>query len=67
MEHNQPREWHKALFINAFEFITPEYPTYRDLLKSGIRSEVEAAGFAPIDTGITASGYFQMVLAEKPV
>jgi ubiquinone/menaquinone biosynthesis C-methylase UbiE len=65
-EHNEPGRWYKALFLNAFEYITPEYPTYRDLLESGLRNEVEAAGFTTLDTGITASGYFQMILAEKP-
>jgi len=66
VEHHEPREWYKALLINAFEYLTPEYPTYRDLLESGLKNEVETAGFATVDTGITASGYFQMILAEKP-
>jgi demethylmenaquinone methyltransferase/2-methoxy-6-polyprenyl-1,4-benzoquinol methylase len=66
VEHHEPVEWHKALLINAFEYLTPEYPTYRDLLKSGLQNEVETAGFSTIDTGITASGYFQMILAERP-
>ena len=66
VEHHEPHQWYKALFINAFEYLTPEYPTYRDLLESGLKNEVETAGFAIIDTAITASGYFQMILAEKP-
>jgi len=66
VEHHLPREWHKALFINAFEYLTPEYPTYRDLLESGLQSEVEAVGFSTLETRTTASEYFQMVLAEKP-
>jgi demethylmenaquinone methyltransferase/2-methoxy-6-polyprenyl-1,4-benzoquinol methylase len=66
VEHREPVERRKAFLINAFEYLTPEYPTYRDLLDSGLQNEVEAAGFTTIDTGITASGYFQMILAEKP-
>jgi len=66
VEHHEPRQWYKALLINAFEYLTPEYPTYRDLLESGLRNEVETAGFSTLETSITASGYFQMILAEKP-
>ena len=66
VEHHEPVEWHKAFLINAFEYLTPEYPTYRDLLESGLQNEVEAAGFITLDTAITASGCFQMILAEKP-
>jgi ubiquinone/menaquinone biosynthesis C-methylase UbiE len=66
VEHREPEEWHRAFLLNAFEYLTPEYPTYRDLLDSGLQNEVEAASFSTIDTGITASGYFQMILAEKP-
>jgi len=66
VEHHLPAQRHKAFFINAFEYFTPEYSTYRDLLESGIGHEVEAAGFSTLETRTTASEYFQMVLAEKP-
>ena len=66
VEHHEPREWHKALLINTFEYLTPEYPTYKDLLESGLKNEIETAGFTTVDTGITAAGFFQMILAEKP-
>jgi demethylmenaquinone methyltransferase/2-methoxy-6-polyprenyl-1,4-benzoquinol methylase len=66
VEHHEPPQHLKAFLINAFEYLTPEYPTYRDLLESGLQNEVEAAGFTTVDTGLTASGCFQMILAEKP-
>jgi len=66
VEHHIPGEWHKALFINAFEYLTPEYPTYKDLLESGLKNEVEAVGFSTLEVRTTASEYFQMILAKKP-
>lgn len=66
VEHHHPGKWYKALFIDTFEFLTPEYPTYKDLLESGLQNEVEAVGFSTLEMRTTASGYFQMILAEKP-
>jgi ribosomal-protein-alanine N-acetyltransferase len=67
MEHNKPtRKW-KAILYDLLERPSPEYPTYRDLLQHGQVVEIERAGFRTLKTTTTASDYFQMVLADKPI
>ena len=64
-EHTEPNSRWKAVFFDALERLNPEYQTYRDMLKSGLKNEIEQAGFKIIKTAIVLSGFFQIILAEK--
>jgi ubiquinone/menaquinone biosynthesis C-methylase UbiE len=64
-EHNRPASKWKAWLFDLLEHLNPEYPTYRDLLESGLEHEIRTAGFRIVKTDTTAWEYFQTILAEK--
>jgi demethylmenaquinone methyltransferase/2-methoxy-6-polyprenyl-1,4-benzoquinol methylase len=66
LEHNTPSRTWRAWLYRLLEWPTPEYPTYRDLMESGLTNEVSAAGFEVITTEVVASEFFQVVVAERP-
>jgi ubiquinone/menaquinone biosynthesis C-methylase UbiE len=66
-EHNRPAQKWKARLFDWLERLNPEYPTYKDLLASGLTAEIERAGFRILKTDTTVWGFFQTVLAERPV
>lgn len=66
LEHNRPEGRWRALFYRLLERPTPEYPTYSDLLESGLSREIAEAGFRVMSTEAVASQFFQVVVARKP-
>ncbi|NIM97544.1 MAG: class I SAM-dependent methyltransferase [candidate division Zixibacteria bacterium] len=65
IEHNKPdRKW-KANLFDFMERFNPEYPTYRDMLRCGLTTEIELAGFRIVRTDTTCWEYLQIVLAER--
>jgi demethylmenaquinone methyltransferase/2-methoxy-6-polyprenyl-1,4-benzoquinol methylase len=65
MEHNKPESRWKASFYALLERFNPEYSTYRDLLRCGLASEIERAGFRIVRTQTHCWEFFQSILAEK--
>lgn len=65
LEHNRPERRWRALFYRLLEWPTPEYPTYYDLLESGLSREISEAGFQVMSTEAVASQFFQVVVARK--
>jgi len=47
------------------ERFNPEYPTYKNMLKCGLTSEIEQAGFKIVRTNTTSWEFLQIVLAER--
>lgn len=66
LEHHRPAGRWRARLYRILEWPTPEYPTYCDLLRSGLASEVSSAGFLVRQKEVVASQFFEVILAEKP-
>jgi len=65
IEHNKPdRKW-KANLFDFMERFNPEYPTYKNMLKCGLTSEIEQAGFKIVRTNTSSWEFLQIVLAER--
>jgi demethylmenaquinone methyltransferase/2-methoxy-6-polyprenyl-1,4-benzoquinol methylase len=65
VEQNSPqRKWKRTLF-DLLERLNPEYPTYKDLMQSGLINEIEAGGFRVVRSEVVCWEFFQMVVAAK--
>lgn len=65
LEHNRPESHWRAKLYALLECLNPEYPTYIDLLHSGLTNELDRAGFSVRRIQVIAHEFFQIVLAEK--
>jgi demethylmenaquinone methyltransferase/2-methoxy-6-polyprenyl-1,4-benzoquinol methylase len=64
-EHNEPKSRWKAWLLDLMERLNPEYPTYKDMLKSGLKNEIEQVGFRIIKTDVTIWEFFKLFLTKK--
>lgn len=64
-EHNRPEAEWKARLFAFLERFNPEYPTYKDLLRCGLTSEISRTGFKILRVRTDAWDFFQTVLAKK--
>lgn len=62
--HRPPRRW-MAWLWQAFERLTPEYATHRDLLERGLETEIRQAGFLVLNRVLTNAGILQVVVCRR--
>ena len=65
VEQNEPERKWKAKLFDFLESLSPEYITYKNLLKCGLTEEIKRAGFRVVETTTTLWEFMQIVLAEK--